>query len=196
LLCKEAFERGALQEVFERISAINGTSLAQFVLSSSVLKRLRLEIRDNTNFNVSVEEIRHLLCKSVLRPEVVPQVVRPEPRDGSAPASNVSAAPAAADAPRKQVGLADLHAAGLLRDGERLFAKYKGKDYDAAFRAPDSIEVMGASYDSLSEATQPVVRTDNPQNSPRNGWDFWHAERDGARVPLSDLRAQLAARNL
>jgi predicted type IV restriction endonuclease len=201
LLCKEAFERGALQEVFERISAINGTSLAQFVLSSSVLKRLRLEIRDNTDFNVSVEEIRHLLCKSVLRPEVVPQVVRPESREPAAAGSNTAAAPtasatAANDLPRKQIGLADLHAAGLLRDGERLLAKYKGKDFDAVFRAPDSIEVMGATYDSLSEATQPVVRTDNPQNTGRNGWDFWHAERDGARVPLSDLRAQLAARTL
>jgi predicted type IV restriction endonuclease len=198
LLCKEAFERGAPQETFERLSKINGNSLAQFVLSSSVLKRLRLEIRDNTDFNVGVEEIRHLLCKSVLRPDVVPQVVRPEPRDASAPASNASntpSVPAAADAPRKQIGLADLHAAGLLRDGERLLAKYKSKDFDAVFRAPESIEVMGASYDSLSEATEPVVRTDNPQNSARNGWDFWHAERDGARVPLSDLRAQLAARN-
>lgn len=105
LLCKEAFERNAQQEVFERLSAINGTSLAQFVLSSAVLKRLRLEIRDGTDFSVSIEELRHLLCKCVLRPEVLPAVVRPAQRDGEI---EVDSSPVT----RATVALADVHAAG------------------------------------------------------------------------------------
>lgn len=187
LLCKEAFERNALQETFERLAAINGTSLAQFVLSSSVLKRLRLEIRDNTDFNVSIEEVRHLLCKLVLRPEVVPQVVRPEPRATDADCPPI-------EANNVRVCLEDLHSAGLLRDGERLIARYKGRDFDGTFKAPDCIEVMGVAYESLSEATLPVVRTVDPRNSGRNGWVFWQVEREGRRVELAELRSEFAKR--
>jgi hypothetical protein len=32
----------------------------------------------------------------------------------------------------------------------------------------------------------------DPENTGRNGWEFWHVERGNRRVPLADLRAQLA----
>jgi modification methylase len=99
------------------------------------------------------------------------------------PEAALSAAPAKRSEPR--VAFAALVEAGLITPGATLT--------DAAGRAratvrPDGALALGAIIGSIHKIGALV------QGLPAcNGWTFWHVDRDGVRVPIDDLRAEVRA---
>ncbi len=86
-----------------------------------------------------------------------------------------------------------------LNAGQKIYAKYKGFDYEASVEADGSILFNGVSYPSLSSAGSAArkdtcVKLGETRQLQTNGWVFWHYEdTNSKRRPLSELRAKLKA---
>jgi hypothetical protein len=60
----------------------------------------------------------------------------------------------------------------------RIYATYKGRDYQARIRRTGRIQLGRSLYDSPSAAARAVAK------GARNGWRFWRIEHDGGLVQL------------
>lgn len=81
--------------------------------------------------------------------------------------------------------LFDLIGAGLLDDGETLYAKRKRVLATATVLGDGRLETEGEVFSTPSAAATRVAGTSE------NGWLFWLAERDGELVSLDDILKQL-----
>lgn len=73
---------------------------------------------------------------------------------------------------------------GLLRDWQRIYASYKGRDYKAKVLSSGSIKFNGKLYSSPSGAANAII-----ERGAVNGWCFWKYKNDkGEMVALADLR--------
>ena len=72
----------------------------------------------------------------------------------------------------------------LLRDWQRIYAKYKGKEYKAKVLPSGSIKLNGKLYDSPSAAAQVII-----ERGAVNGWDFWkYKDKAGNLIRIKNLR--------
>jgi len=73
---------------------------------------------------------------------------------------------------------------GLLRDWQRIYAKYKGKEYKAKVLPSGSIKLNGKLYDSPSAAAKAII-----ERGTVNGWNFWkYKDGSGNLVSIGSLR--------
>jgi hypothetical protein len=82
------------------------------------------------------------------------------------------------------IDVIDLINAGLVPRGAKIFRKLKGSTYFATVE-PDGVIRLetGEPYHSLSAAGAAIAGT-----KACAGWDVWRIERNGAVIPLKDLR--------
>jgi hypothetical protein len=93
---------------------------------------------------------------------------------------------------RFNVRISDLVGAGLLAGGETLHGSSRGEEFTVIITDDGRLQVpTGETYDNPSAAGQFVLGS---KACP--GWDFWHAQRDGVRVPIKDIRADAIRRGL
>ncbi|TAK12667.1 MAG: site-specific DNA-methyltransferase [Anaerolineae bacterium] len=87
--------------------------------------------------------------------------------------------------PRKQARLpfGRLVESGLLIPGQRLFLRKSG-EISAMVRADGMLEYNRQRF-SIHKLARELV------NGPANGWEVWHYEQDGQRLPIDHLRQQL-----
>jgi len=79
----------------------------------------------------------------------------------------------------------DLPLNGLLRNGQGIYATYKGKTYKAVVYSSGLIKFRGKKYSSPTGAAKAVV-----DRKTVNGWRFWkYRNKSGELVTLADLRA-------
>jgi hypothetical protein len=89
-------------------------------------------------------------------------------------------------------GLAELIQAGILTASTKLFAQYKGRDFEATVLADGEMEFQGKRYDTPSAAGVAAKSTVTGKEMPTNGWDFWQVRDSGGQVhKLGDLRGAL-----
>ena len=69
-LAKESFKRRQIDELWRAKAATSPAVLGSVVLSEAVLDEIRKELRRRTTHNVGVKDLRDLLERSVLRPDV------------------------------------------------------------------------------------------------------------------------------
>ena len=73
---------------------------------------------------------------------------------------------------------------GLLRDWQRIYAKYKGKEYKAKVLPSGSIKLNGKLYDSPSAAAKAII-----ERGAVNGWNFWkYKDKAGNLIRIKNLR--------
>ena len=83
---------------------------------------------------------------------------------------------------------------GIIRAPATLYAMYKGRPIKAALNRDATIELDGATFNSLSVAAgTAMVKAGATASKGRryrhaNGWTFWKVEVRGRRIPLSKLR--------
>jgi hypothetical protein len=88
--------------------------------------------------------------------------------------------------PSDKIGIRDLIKAGLLKPGQRLFRRYKGKDYLAYVLDAGALEIVGfGKANSLSMAAVKIT------GKHINGWRWWLTEHKGVKVKLGQLRSML-----
>ncbi len=84
------------------------------------------------------------------------------------------------------VTLADLIAASLLTDGERVVSLNGQWPAEGTIKVPGSINYQGIDHATPSAAASAVR-----DGGAANGWAFWGVVRDGQLVPLAVLRGEL-----
>jgi len=73
---------------------------------------------------------------------------------------------------------------GLLRDWQRIYASYKGKEYKAKVLPSGSIKFNGKLYSSPTGAAKTII-----ERGAVNGWNFWkYKNKAGNLVAISRLR--------
>jgi hypothetical protein len=73
---------------------------------------------------------------------------------------------------------------GLLRDWQRIYSRYKGKDYKAKVLPSGSIKLNGKIYNTPTGAALTIV-----DRRTVNGWNFWKFKNEkGKLVKLKELR--------
>lgn len=73
---------------------------------------------------------------------------------------------------------------GVLKNGQGLYATYKGKSYRATYYARSGIKLNGKMYPTLSGAAKRIV-----DRGTVNGWSFWKCkDGDGNLVAVKALR--------
>ncbi len=70
-LCKEAFKRRLIDDLWRARAATSPKSLANVILSGAVIEEIRKELRRRTGHNAEPSEISRILRDQVLRPESV-----------------------------------------------------------------------------------------------------------------------------
>jgi hypothetical protein len=70
-LSRDAFKRRQIDELWKAKAATSPKSLGAVITSDVVLEHIRKELRRQTSHNVDAKELRDLIRKTVLRPEVV-----------------------------------------------------------------------------------------------------------------------------
>lgn len=78
---------------------------------------------------------------------------------------------------------------GLIENPLPLYANYKGKEYTAMALTSGVIKYDEKEYATPSAAARAVLGN-NEKGKPLqvDGWHFWKFNKDGERVPLSELR--------
>jgi hypothetical protein len=85
---------------------------------------------------------------------------------------------------RKAAGGAGRPLKGLLRNGQGIYGKYKGKTYHAVVYSSGIIRFSGKTYDTPSGAGRAVL-----DKGAVNGWNFWkYKDRGGKLQAISNLR--------
>lgn len=69
-LSKEAFKRRLLDELWRAKAATSPKSLANVMLSDSMIEALRKELRKQTGHNADPSELKKTVCGEVIRPEL------------------------------------------------------------------------------------------------------------------------------
>ena len=78
----------------------------------------------------------------------------------------------------------DVAGTGLLRNGQAIYARYKGVEYRAVVYSTGRIRFRGKRYSSPSAAALAIL-----ERGAVNGWRFWkYKDSSGELRPLSDLR--------
>jgi hypothetical protein len=78
----------------------------------------------------------------------------------------------------------DLPLKGLLRNGQGIYATYKGNEYHAIVYSTAIIRFKGKVYDTPTGAAMAVI-----DKGAVNGWNFWkYKHKNGKLVPLAALR--------
>ncbi|NIP55676.1 MAG: DUF4357 domain-containing protein [Phycisphaerae bacterium] len=73
---------------------------------------------------------------------------------------------------------------GLMRNGQGIYANYKGRTYQAAVYSTGIIRLRGKKYLTPTAAAMSIV-----DSRTRNGWTFWmYKDGKGNLVPLKKLR--------
>ena len=73
---------------------------------------------------------------------------------------------------------------GLLRDYQRIYANYKGRDYKAKVLRSGTIKFNGKLYNSPTGAAKVIIA-----RGAVNGWDFWkYKDKSGDLRRIADLR--------
>ena len=73
---------------------------------------------------------------------------------------------------------------GLLRGWQRIYARYKGKDYKAKVRPSGAIEFNGKLYSAPSSAAKAIIT-----KGAVNGWNFWkYKDKSGNLIAIKNLR--------
>jgi len=73
---------------------------------------------------------------------------------------------------------------GLLRNYQRIYANYKGKEFKAKVLPSGSVKFNDKIYDSPSGAAKNII-----ERGAVNGWNFWkYKDKSGNLVPLKKLR--------
>jgi hypothetical protein len=70
-LSKEAIKRGLLDELWRTKAATSPKSLANVMLSDSMIEALRKELRKQTGYNGDLSKLKKSVCEEVIRPELV-----------------------------------------------------------------------------------------------------------------------------
>lgn len=70
-LSKEAIKRRLLDELWRAKAATSPKSLANVMLSDSVIEALRKELRRQTGYNGDSSELKRTVCEEVVRSELV-----------------------------------------------------------------------------------------------------------------------------
>jgi hypothetical protein len=70
-LSKEAIKRGLLDELWRTKAATSPKSLANVMLSDSMIEALRKELRKQTGYNGDLSKLKKTVCEEVIRPELV-----------------------------------------------------------------------------------------------------------------------------
>jgi hypothetical protein len=87
-------------------------------------------------------------------------------------------------AKKKSKSQGDLPLKALLRNGQGIYARYKGKDYHAVVYSSGLIRFEGQTYETPTGAAMAVI-----DKGAVNGWNFWkYRDENGELVPLTNLR--------
>jgi hypothetical protein len=70
-LSKEAIKRRLLDELWRAKAATSPKSLANVMLSDSVIEALRKELRKQTGYNGDSSQLKRTVCEEVIRAELV-----------------------------------------------------------------------------------------------------------------------------
>lgn len=81
--------------------------------------------------------------------------------------------------------------ASLLDNPMPLYATYKGKEYQALALTSGLIKLDEVEYPTPSAAARAILGN-NEKGKPLqiDGWNFWKFNKNGERVPLTDLRTE------
>jgi hypothetical protein len=128
----------------------------------------------------------------------------PEPRAGRPKSTEVVATPntTGSGTPWRNITLAHVIGAGLIRVPFDIEHRYRGVDLHARIEGPGRIVYEGQPYDSLSTAGGIARRSVKGAPADRaypqtNGWTFWQYRRsDGPLGFLDDLRRELFERKV
>jgi len=72
----------------------------------------------------------------------------------------------------------------LLRDWQRIYTKYKGKDYKAKVLPSGSVKYNGKLYRTPTGAAMVII-----SRGAINGWNFWkYKNKEGKLVKIEELR--------
>ncbi|MHC4746556.1 MAG: hypothetical protein ACYS18_04450, partial [Planctomycetota bacterium] len=84
----------------------------------------------------------------------------------------------------KQRGKKGLPLDGVLRHGQGIYAKYKGKNYNAVYYSKKGIRLNRKDYPTLTSAAKAIV-----DSRTVNGWRFWKCkDAKGDLVPVMKFR--------
>ncbi len=78
------------------------------------------------------------------------------------------------------ISFKDLIDAGIIKEGEKIFGKYKGKDYIAEIMDDGSLYYDGEIYDTPSKIAEKIT------NTQQNGWRWWKYKDEHGNVKLID----------
>lgn len=86
--------------------------------------------------------------------------------------------------PKRKSKTESLPLKGLLKNGQGIYASYKGKRYNAVVYSGGNIRLKDKMYDTPTGAAKAIV-----DRRTVNGWGFWkYKDKSGNLVPLKKLR--------
>lgn len=92
-LCREYVIRGEPRKTYEKVQAVRPRNLLRSLYSDSVLTEMRRELKASTGYRAEVDELKELIDRHLLRPELVGQVKRPRRSTTLAPRVEKASAP-------------------------------------------------------------------------------------------------------
>jgi len=86
--------------------------------------------------------------------------------------------------PKRKSKTKSLPLKGLLRNGQGIYANYKGRHYNAVVYSSGNIRLKGKTYSTPTGAAKDII-----ERGAVNGWSFWkYKDKSGNLVPLQKLR--------
>ncbi len=131
----------------------------------------------------------HRKVPELRRNEIIASLARLDLRIESAAPPPPPLPPSSPPTEDGHASLADLIQAGILTASQKLFAQYKGTEFEATVLPDGSVEFRGAHYTTPSAAGVEAKRTVTGEEMSTNGWDFWQVQDSRGQVhKLGDLR--------
>lgn len=196
VLSYRSIRKGGLDQLRERLRALDPQRLLGAIICKSALGAIRRELRQSAKVLLPVEDImaglRRLLNENALGVLdtiiiTLPHGTKPQPDTRRSPPNKVTSAPASA-----QVTLPMLIEAGLVRVGQVLTATYKGASLSATIQADGSIDLQGTLHDSPSSAGSAAKALVSGRPAATNGWEFWsYRDEHGQERSLKKVRDEL-----
>lgn len=94
-LTREYVVRGEPRKTYERVLAVRPANILRSLYSESVLAELRRNLRSSTGYKADIDELRDLIDRQLLRPELVGKVKLPRKTKRAAAAAKEARAEAA-----------------------------------------------------------------------------------------------------